>query len=155
MICDSMISFDRYAALAPEVWEKLTAFFRTVSLDSPALGSYELDGQALRVNLVDAKLSPADAGVYEAHRRFIDIHIPLDGSETILCRADSCDLVQEKAYDADCDCVLYKRAPGIEFPLETGYFLMVFPGEPHQPQIGEAGSVRRKIIVKIDIDLLK
>ena len=154
MICDSMRAFSRYAALAPEVWEKLSAFFAALTEDTEP-GSYELAGPALRVNLVDAKLAPVESGKYEAHRQFIDIHIPLDGEETILCRPDSCDLKQLSAYDADNDCVFYETAPGVSVGLYTGYFLLIYPGEPHQPQIGDAGSVRRKIIVKIDAALME
>ena len=154
MICDSMRAFNRYAALAPEVWEKLSAFFAGLTEDTET-GSYELAGPALRVNLVDAKLAPVESGKYEAHRQFIDIHIPLDGEETVLCRPDSCDLKQLSAYDAGNDCVFYETAPGVNVGLEPGYFLLIYPGEPHQPQIGTAGSVRRKLIVKIDAALME
>lgn len=154
MICDSMRAFHRYAALAPEVWKKLADFFAALTEDTAA-GSYELDGPELRVNLVDAKLAPVDTGKYEAHRQFIDIHIPLDGEESILCRPDSCDLKQLGSYSEENDCVFYETAAGINFALDVGYFLLIYPGEPHQPQIGKAGSIRKKLIVKIDKNLMK
>lgn len=155
MICDSMRAFQRYAALAPELWKKLTAFFDSINGTLPEVGVYELQEGVLKVNSAEAKLIPESDGKYEAHRRFIDIHIPLDGSETLLCLPDSCDLKQLSAYDEESDCCFYETAPGVKFTLEPGYFLMIFPGEPHQPQIGTPGGSLRKLVVKIDASSMK
>ena len=150
MICDSMRAFSRYAALAPEVWEKLSAFFAALTEDTEP-GSYELAGPALRVNLVDAKLAPVESGKYEAHRQFIDIHIPLRGTETIICRNNSCDLKQIGSFDEAGDCVFFEAAPGMPVYLEPGYFLFLYPGEPHHVLTGD-GEAISKVIIKIDIE---
>ena len=154
MICDNMVSFQRYKALAPEVWQKLSDFFISISGSIPEPGSHVLDGERLKVNIVHTATQAAECGKYEIHRQYIDIHIPIRGYETIICRCDSSDLKQIGTFDTDNDYVLFERAPGLEYHLEPGYFLMLYPGEAHHVLVGD-GSPLVKAIVKIDISLLQ
>ena len=154
MICDSMISFQRYKALAPEVWEKLSDFFTTISGTIPEPGTHLLDGEKLKVSVLHVATQPEECGKYEAHRQYIDIHIPIRGNETIICRCDSSDLKQTTSFDPAADCVFFERAPGVEYALEPGYFLMLYPGEAHHVLTGD-GSTIVKLVVKIDRSLLQ
>ena len=154
MIIDSMREFVRYSALAPEVWEKLSVFFNSISGTIPEPGSHLLDGEKLKVNIVHTNTSPAANGKYELHHQYIDIHIPIRGTETIICRSSSDGLKQIGSFDEENDYVLFEPDAGLDCFLEPGYFLMLYPGEAHHVLTGD-GSPIIKAIVKIDISLLK
>lgn len=153
MICDSMRSFQKYRNLAPEVWDKIAGFLENISGTIPEASSTQLIQDKLIANVVHTCTQPAENGKYEIHRRFIDIHIPLRGNETIISRCDSSDLKQIGSFDEKADYVLFEVAPGLPVALEPGYFLLLFPGEPHHVLTGD-GSKIVKVIIKIDIELL-
>ena len=150
MIYDSMKNFARYSALYPGYWEKLQEFFSSIAGTVPEAGSHSLDGDKLKVNIVHGETKLANEGKSEAHRDYIDIHIPLTGSETIISLADDSTMKVTDPYKEEIDCVLYESAPGLDVFLEPGYFLLVFPGEPHQPMVGNHTPIV-KAIVKIAI----
>ncbi len=152
MIIDSMRNFVRYSKLAPEVWEKLVSFFNSISGTIPEPGSHELDGSKLKVNIVHTNTAPAENGKYEVHRQYVDIHIPIRGTETIICRCNSDGLKQIGSFDVENDYVFFEPEPGLDCFLEPGYFLMLYPGEVHHVLTGD-GSPIIKAIVKIDISL--
>ena len=153
MIIDSMRSFQKYAGLNPEVWSKISSFLNSISGTVPEASSNQLDGERLIANIVHTKTQAPELGKYELHRRYIDIHLPLRGTETIICRCDSCDLKQIGSFDEANDYVLFEAAPGLPVCLEPGYFLMLYPGEAHHVLTGD-GSPIIKVIIKIDIELL-
>ncbi len=151
MICDSMTSFQKYAKLSPEVWAKITGFLDKITGTLPEASSNKLDGDKLIANVVHTHTQPVENGKYESHRRYIDIHIPLRGTETIICRNNSCDLKQLGSFDEASDCVFFEAAPGIPVFLEPGYFLFLYPGEPHHVLTGD-GEAISKVIIKIDLE---
>ena len=151
MIYDSMRAFQKYHHLSPEIWEKITRFLNSISGTIPEASSTQLDGDKLIANVVHTNTHAPESGKYEIHRRCIDIHIPLRGEETIISRSDSCDLKQIGTFDEANDYVLFEAAPGIPVALEPGYFLFLYPGEPHNVLNGD-GSAIVKVIIKIDID---
>ena len=154
MIIDSMREFNRYCKLAPAVWEKLSAFLNSLSGTIPEPGSHKLDGEKLKVNIVHTNTSPREKGKYEVHKQYIDIHIPIRGTETIICRSSSDGLKQIGSFDVENDYVLFEPENGLDCYLEPGYFLMLYPGEVHHVLTGD-GSPIVKAIVKIDIALLQ
>lgn len=153
MIYDSMRAFQKYKGISPETWSKITGFLDSISGTVPEASSTRLDGDKLIANVVHTNTRDFESGKFESHRRYVDIHIPLRGEETIICRSDSCDLKQIGSFDDANDYVLFEAAPGIPVALEPGYFLFLYPGEPHNVLNGD-GSAIVKVIIKIDIELL-
>ena len=154
MIIDSMREFGRYCKLAPAAWEKLSAFLNSLSGIIPDPGSHKLDDDKLKVNIVHTNTSPRENGKYEVHRQYIDIHIPIRGSETIICRCSSDGLKQIGSFDEENDYVLFEPESGLDCFLEPGFFLMLYPGEVHHVLTGDGNPII-KAIVKIDISLLQ
>ena len=153
MIYDSMTNFHRYASLAPEVWKKIGEYISSISGTTLETGCTKLDGDDLKIVISHGNTTPADQGKSEVHRRYLDIHIPLCGSERIICLPDENGLKEVVPYDEAADYLLYEQTPGTDIQLEPGYFVLVYPGEPHQPQIGD-GSKELKMVVKIASKLM-
>lgn len=92
---------------------------------------------------------PADKQVLEVHHQYIDIHILLEGEETIGWKAIEDCTNETKPYDADADCALYAEPASAYVKMHPGEFMIVWPEDPHAPVIGE-GKIR-KLIVKVKL----
>lgn len=102
------------------------------------------------INNVNPQCVTAAEQVLEVHRRYLDVHILLEGEETIGW-SPLAELKEEKqAYDAEADCALYTDRPSIYVTLRPGQWLMAWPEDAHAPVIGQ-GKIR-KLIAKVRID---
>lgn len=116
----------------------------------PPCGRIELDGDRLFINNVNPQCVTAAEQVLEVHRRYLDVHILLEGEETIGW-SPLAELKEEKqAYDAEADCALYTDRPSTYVTLRPGQWLIAWPEDAHAPVIGQ-GKIR-KLIAKVRID---
>lgn len=114
-------------------------------------GKKELkEGAYAMCNVLELK----EKGLWEAHRRYLDIHFCLEEGETISCV--EIDRVENWGdYDEEKDCML---APGLEegvkIPMKPGDFVIVFPEDAHMPGVaaGEKNTLS-KIIIKIPVEV--
>ena len=111
------------------------------------LGRIEIDGENLFINNVNPECVSPDKQVLELHHDYIDVHILLEGAETIGWKALE-DLQKEiKAYSKEDECALYSDTPTTYVNLLPGQFVIVYPEDPHAPIIGH-GKIR-KLIAKV------
>ncbi|MDO4318946.1 MAG: YhcH/YjgK/YiaL family protein [Bacteroidales bacterium] len=83
----------------------------------------------------------------EAHRKYIDIHVPVKGNETIGW-APVADLVHALApYDDDRDIAFYGDSARSLLHLRPGQIAVFFPEDAHAPNIGI--GLHTKLCVKI------
>lgn len=118
-------------------------------LDMP-LGRKELDGERLFINNDNPTLLAAEEQRMEVHRRYIDVHIPLDHDEilgwksTHLCHDLSSD------YEDDKDRMFYNDRPSTYVTLHPGEVCICYPEDAHAPIIG-CGSMR-KAVAKVMVE---
>ncbi len=113
-------------------------------------GRIEIDGDKLFINNDTPSLLKADEQVLEVHRRYIDVHLPLDGKEIIGWKAtrDCCKM--RDMYDEEKDRMFYTDHPTAYVELNPGEFCICFPEDAHAPIIG-TGSIHKavaKILLK-------
>ena len=58
-------------------------FARTHDLAAFELGKHEIDGDDLFVNVVEYETTSPQDRFWEAHRDYLDVHVPLRGDEQI------------------------------------------------------------------------
>lgn len=132
--------------LLPELFR----YVRMHDLLHTPCGRIELDGDRLFINNVNPQCVTAAEQVLEVHRRYLDVHILLEGEETIGW-SPLAELKEEKqAYDVEADCALYTDRPSTYVTLRPGQWLMAWPEDAHAPVIGQ-GKIR-KLIAKVRID---
>ena len=149
MIISNLQNSSRVESLHP-LFKKLFDYVKTHDLLHTECGRIELDGDNLFINNSNPTCVTADQKVLEVHRDYIDVHILLEGQETVGWKALE-DLTQEtKAYEKEGDCALYADRPTTYVTLQPGQFLIVYPEDPHAPIIGE-GKIR-KLIGKVKVD---
>lgn len=112
-------------------------------------GKIEIEGTDLFLVLDTLKGKTEIDAVTEAHRKYIDIQIPLTGNEAFgWVPLKKCTEIKSD-YDEQKDYILYKNEPTNFIWLEDGDFLIFFPEDGHAPGIGE--GVIRKVIVKVRV----
>ena len=110
-----------------------------------------LQGDNLYINVDDASLRSREAQKLEVHRRYIDVHFPLDGVEEVGWRSlDSLTCESEAPFDEVRDFALYAAPATTYFTVRPGEFYVMFPEDAHAPIIGQ--GTLRKAIAKVRID---
>ncbi len=134
--------------------ESLNEALRWVALhhnDPFEKGTVELreDGCIKASHEVVAML-PQGKQMLEAHRRFIDIHVPISGDETIgWASLKHLRNITEK-YDEGKDVEFFGDEPQSYITVRPGQCVIFFPEDAHAPNIGVGRH--KKICVKIAID---
>ncbi len=115
-----------------------------------SLGKHIIDGD--EIYAIVSEITPKLGGeiIYEAHRKYIDLHYILEGTETArVADLDECISVTE--YNAEDDYLLCK-ANGKKFTLSPGEIYIVHPADAHAPGGTETGEKIKKIVVKVKVD---
>lgn len=113
-------------------------------------GRIEIDGEALFINVDDAEMRPREAQIHEVHRRYIDVHFPLSGTEICGWSPLSSLTTPLVPYDEPHDRAFYPGPAQTYFTVQPGQFYICFPDDAHAPIIGE--GTLRKLVAKVRID---
>ena len=148
MIYGNIAYADRYASLHP-LLPQLFAYVKSHDLLHTPMGKIVLDGDKLFINNVNPECLSEEKQVLEVHRRYIDVHILLEGKERVGWRnTDDCKELAHP-YDEAGDFATFFDKPTTYIDMMPNDFLIVFPEDAHAPIIGE--GCLRKAIAKIKI----
>ncbi len=143
MIQCTLADAGRYATLSPRL-KTLFDFLKTHDLRQMPLGRIEVDGDAVFINNVECDLISHEEQKLEVHRRYIDVHIPLDRSEIIGWSPLSALGESEKPFDETADFALYPQLAQVDTNVTPGQCFFAFPEDAHAPVIG-FGKLRKAI----------
>lgn len=129
------------------LFPKLFEYVRTHDLLHEPLGRIEVLSDSLFINNSEPTLVPQDKQVLEVHRKYIDVHILLEGRERVgwLPTGEAHHAVH--VYDEAADFATFADQPSTYVDMRPGDFLIVYPEDAHAPIIGD-GTVR-KLIAKV------
>jgi YhcH/YjgK/YiaL family protein len=147
MIIDRLENASRYFPVHPQ-FAAAFCFLAEADLASLPVGSTELAGPSLRVDLLHAPAKPLDQTRLEAHRTFIDVQFLISGQEQFGWKLTSACTQPQAAYDPVLDRIFYTDEPEAWYPLHPGMFVIFFPEDAHAPMRGE-GELR-KAVVKVE-----
>ena len=86
------------------------------------------------------------------HRRYVDIHVPLSGEETVGWTAlHSLTTHPDEPFNETSDFALYSEPAATYFTVRPGEFYIMYPEDAHAPIIG-SGTLR-KLVVKVLLDV--
>lgn len=144
MILNALQDSARIEPLHP-LFKKLFDYVKTHDLTKVEPGRITLDGESLYINVCDATLCGKEEQKLEVHRRYIDVHFPLGGTETIGWRdLKSIAAPSEAPFDEDGDFALYACPAATYLTVRPGEFCVMYPEDAHAPVIGK-GSLRKAI----------
>jgi len=115
-------------------------------LDSVPYETRYIEGEALYVTRFDYETIALEDSFFEAHRRYLDIHIMVSGEERVdISHPDGLSLFEHKD-----DFYAYRGEAEQSLTLKQGDFLVVFPGDAHRIKvsIGDAKPVS-KVVFKL------
>ena len=150
-ICGCVSDSARYERLNPH-FKTAFDFLRNTDLNALPDGKVEIDGENVFAYVSTVDQVPIDEeGDFEAHRQYIDIHVPLTKEETIGVHT----LTEREIalpFNEKDDYVLY-RAKGDSVTVKPGEFVVFFPPHGgHRPGCTSQKSPlkgHRKLCVKV------
>lgn len=148
MIADIVRNAHLYRGLSPRIALAFD-YLRTLDRRSAAVGTFEIDGNQVYAMVQEYETLALTQGVWEAHRRYIDLQCVLGGTERIGYAPVG--RLAPGAYDSARD-VLPLCGEGAFLTLGPGDFMLLFPEDAHMPRIADgAPSPVRKVVIKIAV----
>lgn len=146
MIIDRLENLKKYASLNP-LFEQAVEFLTSQDLNALEVGKIELQGNDLRVNVAQTKPKTKEQARLETHRDFIDIQIPLSGTEWMGYTAAVDCLPADAPYNAEKDITFFEGLAESYIEVKPGMFAIFFPQDGHAPGVTPEGV--KKIVVKV------
>jgi YhcH/YjgK/YiaL family protein len=151
MIYDRFENLDLYCRPATRLHQALV-HVRDVARTA-ADGRTAIDGDRLYASVSTYPTSPRKERRFEAHKRYIDVQVVLEGEERIDVSLEK-DLPILEAYDEKKEVMFFK--PPKEFAsltLRPGCFAVFYPHDIHRPGCNLRGKRQvRKIVVKVEVE---
>mgnify|MGYP000629577284 FL=1 len=146
MVVDTLENLEKYASLNP-LFAQAIDFLKSHDLQAMEIGKTELEGKDLFVNIAQTKPKTKEEAKLETHNEFIDIQIPLSGTE-IMGYTTAKDCVPADApYNAEKDITFFEGLAETYVTVKPGMFAIFFPQDGHAPGITLDGV--KKVIVKV------
>ncbi|WP_036607506.1 YhcH/YjgK/YiaL family protein [Oribacterium sp. P6A1] len=129
MIIDDFKNIELYTSMLPNLKQGLAAIKETQEKGSLEEGTYTFQGGFFKVQKGVTKAFTE--GTFEAHRKYIDVQILLDGSEEIAWKELS-DLTEAIPYDEEKDAARYRGTFEHSMMINKGMFWAAFPHDGHK-----------------------
>lgn len=114
-------------------------------------GSHEINGEELFVNIVEYETTSADNRFWEAHRKYLDVHVMLNGEEQIDLNFIE-NMKQDEFVEADDFLPLHGEMNSF-VTLRAGDFLICYPHDAHRTAVAVTKPEKiKKAIFKVKIN---
>lgn len=148
MIFGRIENYQHYKGLSP-LLNRAFEYIRAADLLILAAGHYAIDGNNLYAIISESATKPEAEGTWEAHRRYIDLHYIIMGTERMGFAPVS--RLKPGGYDHDKDFLLLEGT-GDFLTLHERDFVLLWPEDAHMPGIAVAGpSLVKKGVFKIRV----
>jgi len=149
MIFDSLDRHPLYIGLHKGLSAGFT-YLSTHDFTADEPGRIDLNGDALYALVQMYTTKPAGQGIWEAHRRYIDLQYLVSGRERILFAP--LEQMQTEIYVPEKD-FLPMTGRGSILDLTAGFFVVFFPEDAHMPglTIDFPGPVK-KVVIKVAVN---
>jgi YhcH/YjgK/YiaL family protein len=146
MVHDLLENSKQYEVLHPR-FKQAFDFLKTADLANLPLGIMELDGKNLYVNVQEINGRTPDLVPMETHEQYIDIQVPISGTEKMGWIARKNLKHQTEEYNPEKDVAFYVDKTENLVQVQSSEFVVFFPDDGHQP--GIADGKLKKLIVKV------
>ncbi|MCQ2154748.1 MAG: YhcH/YjgK/YiaL family protein [Bacteroidales bacterium] len=130
-------------------YRKAMEFIASGKLASLENGKYVIDGDNLFVNICDSELKTPEQARFEAHRKYIDIQVPLSREESYgIMPIEDC-RQQDGEFNTEKDIVFFKDSVAEKtiYTAQPGQAVVFSPADAHAPLIGKCsqGTIHKAI----------
>ena len=134
-----------------EKLNKVLSYMAGITPDTFPQEQIKLDGDSVFVNPVCFTTKPESECLYEAHRRYADIHFIVEGCEKIIV-SDISAVVEHTSYSDEKDIGFYTCESGAVVVLHPGDFLVCYPQDAHKVAIApDSPAPVKKLVGKIRV----
>lgn len=130
-------------------YQRALEFIKTHDLNALPLGRTEIDGDNLWVNIEKCKMRTVVIAHLEAHKKYIDIQIPLSGEEMYGVKPVSECESPVAEYNEEKDIIFYRDNFDKIEVRQPGEMIVFTPEDAHAPLIG-VGTIK-KAVFKIKV----
>lgn len=150
MIVDRLQNLKKYAGLNRNLDRAINEISR-MDLERIPMKEVRIDGQQVYFKCELLRTRDEQEALFEAHRKYIDIHICLSGRERIKGASIHC-LKSVAAYDREKDVQWLKGSFDWDVTLKEGEFMICFEEDAHMPLLDHGARVEiKKMIVKTEV----
>jgi YhcH/YjgK/YiaL family protein len=142
MILGDLKSLEKHLESSP--YNLINSFIDQVKKGETPISEWIFLNDEIKV-LVLTK-SGYNEGVFESHTIYNDVHIVIEGSDTIFF-GDKNTAVEKTSYEENGDYTLYNSTIISSVKMNENTFAWIEPGEIHSNQI--EGTTSKKIVVKV------
>ncbi len=147
MIIDSIKNAALYKGTGARIQVALEYLAKT-DFATMAPGRYDIDGNNVYALVQHYQTKPREKGLWEAHRRYLDVQYVAAGIES-MGYAQIGSLTVTQPYSPEKDCELF-AGTGDFVTARAGTFVIFFPEDGHMPCIASAEPAAvRKVVVKV------
>lgn len=144
MLYDQVQMLEHYTKLHP-LFPVAWQFLQQNDLHRFPDGRYEIQGSDVAIILENCQGRGQQGAVLEAHKKYIDIQISLEGDECIGWSPTNTLTKPRAPFDDQKDIIFYHDTPQVWLPLSPGRMAIFFPFDAHAP-LAAIGSVRKAVI---------
>lgn len=146
MVVDRLENLEKYASLNP-LFSQAIDFLKSTDLNALEIGKTELKGKDLYANVAQTQPKAKEEAKLETHIDFIDIQVPLSGTEIMGYTAAKDCVPANAPYSAEKDITFFEGLAENYIAVKPGMFVIFFPQDGHAPGITPDGV--KKVIVKV------
>ena len=146
MILDSLADYHRYTGIHP-AFAQAFHFLVYTDLATMAAGRHAIDGDRLYVSIDHKDGRGRDGARLEAHRKYLDIQLTIDGPEEIGWAPLASCRQAAGTFDETKDIGFFADRPDTWLSVPPGRFAIFFPTDAHAPLAGR--GLLKKAIVKV------
>ena len=148
MIFDKLERYNRYTGPAVAIAPAMAYLASQDFIHTPP-GRVELQGDALFALVQEYTSKPVDQGIWEAHRRYIDVQYIVSGREQIFYAPIEC--LQPGIYVPEKD-FLPLSGSGSSLEITAGFFVVFYPEDAHMPGLAlTLPEPVKKVVVKVKL----
>ena len=151
MIIDKIKNADIYYNLGEKI-EKALRYLKEKDFSSMSDGKYEIYGNKIFAMVSRYETKPVNTGVWEAHKKYIDVQYIAEGTEKLgYAPVDILTVSEEYSEEKD---IMFLNGEGSYIGAGKGAFLIFYPGDGHMPGLNPGDSKKNvlKVVVKVIAD---
>ena len=149
MIIDTVKNISQYTALHPDLPKVIQQIAAMDPLTAES-GRYDVPGSEAFFMIQKYETRDVAEGVWEAHRKFIDVQYVVSGNELIGYKEIS-GLRESVAYSEESDAAFLEGA-GDFLVMSEGMFMILYPQDAHMPGITiDVSESVIKIVAKLPV----
>lgn len=150
MIYANKADFARYCAVHPRFQKAFDAML-VLAVQPFEKGRHPVDGDEIFINAAEYDTKPQENSIFEAHRKYVDIMLMLEGEERIGCKPVDTLANSIQPYDEAGDALIAGMEK--EFAsiyMTPGDMVVFFPEDGHAPGMDWQGTSHvKKLIAKV------